>query len=90
MEKKILTPEEAWEDFWTNVRPTFWKWGAVSDRMRNDLIVANRTARGLVSRIGKDGVKRVVSLGPRRMERIFAYYAPGRYERAEGFLILEE
>ncbi len=89
-EKKILTPAEAWADFWTNVRPTFWKWSVMSDQMRNDLTVANRTAEGKVSRIGKDGVRRVVNLGPRRMERIFAYYAPGRFELVEGFLVLAE
>lgn len=75
-----LTPSEAWHDFWENVRPGFWNNSKMTKELKNELIVADRTVRGLTLRPNKDGKMVVVNLGLRRMKRLLDLYAPGRYE----------
>ncbi len=65
---KHLTPAEAWADFWENV--------AKNMKPRpNELNVANRTAKGMVSIDGK-----VIALGRGRIKTLLDKYAPGQYE----------
>lgn len=62
-----LTPEEAWNDFWENHRPTIWK--DLTATQQDQLYGANRAAKGLL----KYGMR------IERQSRIFEQYAPGRY-----------
>ena len=70
-----LTPLEAWEHFYTTVKPGIWK--HLDNRQRNEIIIAQRDALGLRrdARTGK-----TVSLGVNRIARILARYAPTIYK----------
>lgn len=93
-----LTPLEAWRDFWKNVKPEIWEHEIMKTpagkQMKNELIVANRTAEGNVKKRRKDGSVIVLNLGESRINRLLSYYAPGRYEylppSGEGAFILHE
>lgn len=78
-----MTQNEAWNDFWNNVRPAIWQDLKTADR--NTLQQARRAAEGKV----KDGKGRAVPLGIRRLKRILDTYAPGRY-RFETYIIINQ
>lgn len=93
-----LTPLEAWRDFWQNVKPGLWETDIFKTpagvQMKNELIVANRTAEGRVKKRRRDGSLIVLNLGAQRIARLLSYYAPGRYEYLppsdEGAFILHD
>lgn len=81
--ERHLTPAEAWADFWTWIRQQpQWntKAGGISRNEKQALYKANRAAT----------TGNPHPLGVRRIERILKEYAPDRYKRVEGFLILEQ
>lgn len=69
MDKKTLTPIEAWDDFDEYIRrlPGF--------KIPNEVSTARRDRRGERT----DRYDRKIWLGPSRIERILNKYAPGRY-----------
>ena len=69
---KLLTPGEAWDDFWMNVKPAIWE--GITPKERNALQQARRAAEGRVKIKGK-----IVPLGDRRLRAILEQYAPQRY-----------
>lgn len=68
-EVKKLTASEAWEDFWSTIKPTMRK-------VPNELHVAQSTWKGVLRQ--KSG--KVKSLGGQRVKRLLEKYAPGVYE----------
>ena len=70
--KEILKSAEAWADFWQYIKGAP-EWAGLTRKERQYLDKTNREV----------GVGKV---GHRRLENIFAKYAPGRYVYAEGFV----
>ena len=73
MEKKF-EPSQAWEHFWNEVKPDIW--AGLDNRQKNRIINANRDHQGL-RKNHRNG--RVINLGPERIEKILAEFAPGLY-----------
>lgn len=67
-ERRALTFEEAWDDFYQNVRPGIW--ANLSRTDRDQILKAQRAREGRAPR----------KLGWKRVERILSECAPGRYE----------
>jgi len=65
MNKKTLTPEQAWQDFWTWIKQQP-RWSTISRKERQYL---DKTNRAVLS--GKAGTARISAA--------FNEYAPGRY-----------
>lgn len=73
-EKTPLTPLQAWDDFCKNVKPIIWN--DLSDKQKNRIINADRDKSGK-RKNHRDG--KPLALGVKRIERILAEHAPGRY-----------
>ena len=73
MERKFEAPQ-AWEHFWNEVKPGIW--AGLDNKQKNRIINANRDHQGL-RKSSRSG--RVINLGPERIARILAEFAPGLY-----------
>lgn len=68
MDKRPLTPLEAWDNFLEYARQTGLQLGNDVSQAKRDRKGGRRTSRGTV-----------IQLGAARIERLLSKYAPGRY-----------
>lgn len=66
MDKKHLTPLEAWDDFYS--------WFQADGKTPNEIVLAEYTRRAKLKVRGK-----TKALGEKRIRRLLEKYAPGRY-----------
>ncbi len=75
----ILTPERAWQDFFTWVKQQP-EWGNSKKITRDEKQYIDKTNRQMARGTVKD----------KRLQKMFNKYAPGRYEFQGGFIIHED
>ena len=74
MEKRYLTPVQAWDEFYKNYVPE-------NGIVPNELIVANSTRHGKQKQAITGKPK---NLGVKRIARLLEKYAPGKYHFNDG------